>query len=465
MIYVFGDCVLDPSLYTLRRAGQIIQLRPKAFRACLYLVEHRHRVVSREELCTHIWPGQFITQATLDGVIRAIRQAVGDSGQAQEIIQTLHGRGYRFVADVEERAPTFADKEVPCASTVLVPPGASALRQPHLVTSADASAQAPEAAPVLIQQGETGGYAASRNGNGVDVSAFIARTERWTSSLRYQSVLRGARGVLVLVVLPLVILGGWALWQGMSADEVVPLDMSRIAVLPFLNLSVEGDDTYFADGMTEELISQLSHIRDLTVIARTSVMKYKGTLKDINTIGRELQVGTILQGSVRKVRNSVRINTQLIDVASQGHLWSQEYDRELTEVFGIQRDMASRVAQQLKVQMTAGEKQQIDEPKAGNLEAYTLYLRGRSFRNHWTEEGLRQAIGYFERAIDRDPNYALAYAGLADAYLLLPFVAATTRPLEVYPHVMSAVEQALQHGGSFASVHTTNSPSLTLVRA
>jgi TolB-like protein/DNA-binding winged helix-turn-helix (wHTH) protein/Tfp pilus assembly protein PilF len=454
MIYVFGDCVLDPYLYTLRRAGQTIQLRPKAFAACLYLVERRHRVVSRKELCTQIWPGQFITQATLDGVIRSVRQAVGDSGQAQDIIQTLHGHGYRFVANVEERPPTFVEKEVPHASAALVPPEASARDHTDVVGCADTSAQAPEGAAVPLQHGETRGYAASQNGHSADVSASIARRERLTSNPRLQSILRVARGVLVLVVLTLVIPGGWIFWRGMRADEVVPLDKSRIAVLPFLNLSVEEDNTYFADGMTEELISQLSHIRDLTVIARTSVMKYKGTLKDIATIGRELQVGTILQGSVRKVENSVRISAQLIDVASQGHLWSEDYDRELTGVFEIQRDMAIRVAQQLKVQMTTGEQQRIDKPRAGNLEAYTLYLRGRSFRNKWTEEGLRKAIAYFEQAIDSDPNYALAYAGMADAYLLLPFVAATTRPMEVYPHVMSAVEQALQHGGSFAAVHT-----------
>jgi adenylate cyclase len=274
-----------------------------------------------------------------------------------------------------------------------------------------------------------------------------------TSSPWLQSVLRVAGGVLI--VLTLVIPGGWIFWRGMRADEVVPLDKSRIAVLPFLNLSVGEDSTYFADGMTEELISQLSHIRDLTVIARTSVMKYKGSLKDIPTIGRELQVGTILQGSIRKMENHVRISAQLIDVASQGHLWSEDYERELSGVFEIQRDMATRVAQELKVQMTAGERQRLDEPRAGNLEAYILYLRGRSFRNQLTEEGLRKAIAYFEQAIDSDPNYALAYAAMADAYLLLPFVAATTRPMEVYPHVMSAVEQALQHGGSFAAVHTT----------
>jgi len=455
MIYVFGDCVLDPYLYTLRRAGHPVQLRPKAFAACLYLVEQRHRVVSRKELCTQMWPGQFVTQATLDGVIRSIRQAVGDSGQAQDIIQTLHGRGYRFVANVEERHPTFVEKEVPHASAVLVPPEASARDQTDVVAGADTSAQAPEAATVPLQHGETRGYAASQNAHSADVSVSIAGRERLTASPRLQTVLRVGGGVLGLVVLTLVILGGWILWRGMRADEVVPLDKSHIAVLPFLNLSVEEDNTYFADGMTEELISQLSHIRDLRVIARTSVMKYKGTVKDIATIGRELQVGTILQGSVRKVGNYVRISAQLIDVASQGHLWSEDYDRKLTDVFEIQRDMATRVAQQLKVQMTTGEQQRINEPRTENLEAYILYLRGRSFRNKWTEEGLRRAIAHFEQAIDSDPNYALAYAGVADAYLLLPFVAATTRPMEVYPHVMLAVEQALQHGGSFAAVHTT----------
>ena len=455
MIYVFGDCVLDPYLYTLHRAGQTVQLRPKAFEACLYLVEHRHRVVSRKELCAQIWPGQFVTQATLDGVIRSVRQAVGDSGQAQDIIQTLHGRGYRFVVNVEERPPTFVEKKVPHAAAVLGPPEASTRDQTDVVAGADTFAQEPEAATVPRQHAETRDDAASQNVHSADMSVSRAHRQRLTSGPRLQRLLWVAGGVLIVAVLTVVIPGGWILWRGLRADAVVPLDKSRIAVLPFLNLSVGEDNTYFADGMTEELISQLSHIRDLTVIARTSVMKYKGTLKDIAIIGRELQVGTILQGSVRKVDNDVRISAQLIDVASQGHLWSEDYDRELTGVFEIQRDMAVRVAQQLKVQMSAGEQRRIDEPRAGNLEAYTLYLRGRSFRNQWTEEGLRKAIAYFEQAIDSDSNYALAYAGMADAYLLLPFVAATTRPMEVYPHVMSAVNQALRHGSSFAAVHTT----------
>jgi pentatricopeptide repeat protein len=283
----------------------------------------------------------------------------------------------------------------------------------------------------------------------------MALGEALTSSQRALSGRQVLRVVGALAVLTMVILGGWVLWRGGKAAAIVLPDKARIAVLPFVNLSAEAENLYFADGMTEELITQLSQIRGLTVIARTSVMKYKGTLKDVATIGRELQVGTVLEGSVRKVDNHVRISAQLIDVASQGHLWSHEYDRELKGVFAIQHDIATRVVQRLKVQLTAGEKRRIEEQGTGNLEAYTLYLQGRYFRNQWTEEGLRKAIMYFEQAIGKDPTYALAYAGIADAHLLLPFFVATTPPMDVYPRVMSAVEQALQYGDSFATVYTT----------
>jgi adenylate cyclase len=159
--------------------------------------------------------------------------------------------------------------------------------------------------------------------------------------------------------------------------EVVALDRSRIAVLPFLNLSAEEDRTYFADGMTEELIAQLSRIHGLTVVARTSVMQYKGTRKDVATIGRELRVGTILEGSVRTVDNQLRINTQLIDVLSQGHLWSQEYDRELAGGIGIQTEIATRVVQQLTRQLIAGGKHLNEEEGTGSPDAYTLFLQSR----------------------------------------------------------------------------------------
>ncbi|MGH8065668.1 MAG: tetratricopeptide repeat protein [Candidatus Entotheonellia bacterium] len=454
MIYVFGECALDTCLYTLQRAGQTIRLRPKVFRVCIYLLEHRERVVSRDELCAQVWPEQFISQATLEGVIRSVRQAVGDSGQAQVIIQTLHGYGYRFVAGVEERPPQGERRETPRVVGLVGPLDASAQSQTAVATAAVVSAQEPGATLDPVWQEETSGGASGPNGHSADGRTAGAREERLPASLRAPRRLSEARLAVVLAVVTIVLLGGWVLWRGGDGPETGSLDKSRIAVLPFINLGAEADHSYFADGMTEELIAQLSQIHGLTVIARTSVMKYKGTLKDVATIGRELRVGTLLEGSVRRLDNQVRISAQLIDVASQGHLWSQEYDRELTGVFDIQRDIATRVTQRLKVQLSAGEKRRIEEQGTGNLAAYTWYLQGRYFRNQWTEEALRKAIASFEQAIDRDPNYALAYAGIADAYMLLPFVAATTRPLEVYPRAMSAVEQALQRGDSFAIVQT-----------
>ena len=477
MIYVFGDGELDTSLYTLKRAGKTIRLRPKVFRVCRYLLEHRERVVSREELCAQVWPGQFISQATLEGVIRAVRQAVGDSGQTQGIIQTLHGYGYRFVADVQERPPRQRGEEESPAPALIALPKASASAQDDAASAPVTSGQEPKGTSIPQRHAGARRRASSQNGHHAEFrtpltsespltdrgpvrpaeqgSPVIPFGKRLISRPRSPRALRIARVAQGLAVVTLITLGGWALWPAGKAKESEPLDNSRIAVLPFVNLSAEADNTYFVDGITEELIAQLSQIRGLTVISRTSVMQYKGTQKDVATIGRELQVGMILEGSVRKADNHVRISAQLIDVTSQGHLWSQEYDRELKGVFAIQSDIATRVAQWLKVQLTPGEKRRIEEQGTANLEAYTLYLQGRYFRNRWTEEGLRNAITHFEQAITRDPNYALAYAGIADAYLLLPFVAATARPTEVYPRAMAAVEQAMTRGDLFATVHTT----------
>jgi TolB-like protein/DNA-binding winged helix-turn-helix (wHTH) protein len=377
MTYVFGDCELDTCLYTLRRAGRTIRLRPKVFRVCLYLLEHRDRVVSREELCTQVWSGQFISQATLEGVIRAVRQAVGDSGQAQGIIQTLHRYGYRFVADVEERPTNVAERVTLPASTVLVAQGASTLSQTRDVTVSVASAPAPEATPHPVWPEEPSRGTAFEDECGVDSRAGGTPGEQQSESPRAPGPLPAPRVVWALAVMILSLLAGWGLWQGTREGEVVALDKSRIAVLPFLNLSAGEDRAYFADGMTEELIAQLSRIDGLSVVARTSVMQYKGTRKDVATIGRELRVGTILEGSVRTMDNQLRINTQLIDVHSQSHLWSQEYDRELTGGIGIQSEIATHVAQQLTVQLTAGAKQRNGEQGSGNPDAYTLYLQSR----------------------------------------------------------------------------------------
>jgi serine/threonine-protein kinase len=229
------------------------------------------------------------------------------------------------------------------------------------------------------------------------------------------------------------------------------VDKYRIAVLPFTNISPDPQDEYFADGMTEELISTLSRIRGLRVIARTSVMKYKGASKTVSDIGRELKVGALIEGSVRKAVNKLRISAQLVDVQTEEHVWSQDYDRELDNVFDIQKDVAQQVAAALKVELLAGEQQALDKKPAGNLEAYTLYLKGRYFWNKFSEEGLQASIAYFERAIEKDPRYALAYVGLAGSYSVLGIN--YMPPLEVFPKAKAALESALGIDAGLAEAH------------
>jgi adenylate cyclase len=198
------------------------------------------------------------------------------------------------------------------------------------------------------------------------------------------------------------------------------LDRLRLAVLPFANLSSDPGNEYFADGMTEELISTLSKISGLKVIARTSVMRYKYEKeKNIEVIRDELGVGSILEGSVRKSGDRLRITAQLIDSAKSEHLWSQSYDRDLKDVFEIQSDISESVAQELKVKLLTIEKTSMEKEPTKNAEAHTLYLRGRYYLSERTEEKVRKALTYFERAVSLDPAFALAYCGIADSYSVL----------------------------------------------
>jgi TolB-like protein len=190
------------------------------------------------------------------------------------------------------------------------------------------------------------------------------------------------------------------------------------------------------------------------VIARTSVMTYKGKAKTIEEIGRELQVGTVLEGSVRKAAHQVRVAAQLIKVQDQGHLWSQHYDRELQGVFAIQSDIAHRVTEALKGQLLTAEKQQIEKKGTESLDAYNLYLKGRYFFNKHTKEGIEKSKAYFEQAIAKDPNYALAYVGLADFYNRIPWFSNLSAK-EAYPRAIAAAEKAVELDHTLAEAYTS----------
>jgi TolB-like protein len=208
-------------------------------------------------------------------------------------------------------------------------------------------------------------------------------------------------------------------WKQPVKVEVPSFPTARIAILPFRNMSPDTNDEYFAEGITEEIISTVSGISGLKVISRTSVMQYKNTEKTVKEIGRELEVGSILEGSLRKSGNRIRVTTQLIDVTGDEHLWAQNYDRNLDDVFEVQSDVAKQVADALKVRILAPEKERIERKPTESTEAYALYLKG---RYHWNKRGVvdvRKAIEYFNLAVHEDPGFALGYVGLCDSYSIL----------------------------------------------
>ena len=238
----------------------------------------------------------------------------------------------------------------------------------------------------------------------------------------------------------------------LTTNEV--LEPRRVAALPLAIISSDQQDEYFADGLTEEIINTLSMIPGLRVIARTSVMKYKQVNKSVGEIGRELKVGSILEGSVRKAGGRLRITIQLIDVGSEAPIWAQKYDRELEDVFKIQTDIAVRVAEALKVQLLRENRTLIEQKAPEDIGAYILYLRGRYYWSKRTKEDLDKAIAYFGEAIQKDPKYALAYAGMADCYTLmgrhlyLP-------PKDAFLKAREYANRALELNDNLAEAHTS----------
>jgi serine/threonine protein kinase/Tfp pilus assembly protein PilF len=225
-----------------------------------------------------------------------------------------------------------------------------------------------------------------------------------------------------------------------------------IAVLPFMNLSDSKEDEYFSDGITDDIIAQLSKISDLKVISHTSVMQYKETRKNVREIGRELDVGSVLEGSVRRVGNQVRVVAQLIDARNEGHLWADTYDKEITQILAVQSDLAQRIAAALEAKMSPAIRSSIEKKQTENTAAYELYLKGRFYWNKRTVPDLEQSIQYFNQAIEQDPSYALAYAGLANSYGILPAFGLSAR--EHYQKAQEATTKALEFDSTLAEVHT-----------
>ena len=241
-------------------------------------------------------------------------------------------------------------------------------------------------------------------------------------------------------------------WEDAGTRPEAFVSSKRIAVLPFANMSPDPLDGYLADGMTEELITSLAGVRELTVIARTSVMKYRATQKGISEIARELNVAAIVEGSVRKAGERLRITVQLVDAATEGHIWANNYDRKLDDIFAIQGEIAEKVVTELSVKLVGPEKNRLEKRPTNDPEVYMLYLKGRHYWNERSDEGLQMAVSYFEQAVKKDPGFALGYTGLADCYNVM----ARNGPSEPGPNFERAKEfatKALELDENLAEAH------------
>jgi TolB-like protein/class 3 adenylate cyclase/Flp pilus assembly protein TadD len=272
-----------------------------------------------------------------------------------------------------------------------------------------------------------------------------------TEQLAFSLHRRQTRSALIaaaLLIIAVAIAGGYV-WRHRATSEV---NNNRLAVLPFVSLSPDQNDEYFADGITEELIARLSRVSGLEVIARTSIMTYKSTPKKIVEIGRELDVGTVLEGSVRKEGSKLRVTAQLIRADNQAHLWSESYDQDMKDALAIQRSIADRVAVAMAERLETVKAAAQEPQDTQNTEAYNAYLKGRFHANRSTLEGMKQGIVHFEQAIRLDPSFAAAYVGLAEAYAQLP-IQDDAYAKEAWQKVHSAAQKAVELDPSLAEAH------------
>ena len=437
-IYKFGDFAVDVDQRVLLRAGKPVPLTPKMFDTLLILVENGGRIVRKEELMERLWPDTFVEDANLPVYIQKLRKALGDRADGPLYIETVERRGYRFIADVEKglNGSTATDAQSTRGLNSYAPlPGAGA------------NGEGRGAAPRV--GGEVGPGASDDLVNTEGAQADRAPARR---PVRYKAAFIAAVVALALAAC------GWVLWARYGAGPQPPDERVMLAVLPFQNFTGDPDQEYFSDGLTEEMITQLGGLdpQRLGVIARTSVMHYKGSRLSLYQIGRELGVQYLLEGSVRRDGDSVRITAQLIRVRDQTHIWARQYDRRLRDILVLQREIGQETANQ--IQLALGGDRPLTpgrQPRHAyqSYEAYDLWLKGQYFWNKRTAEGFSKAADYFERAKAVDPTYAHAYVGLASCYALMGGY--TMRPqTEFMPRARAAALRALELDEGSAEAHT-----------
>jgi TolB-like protein/DNA-binding winged helix-turn-helix (wHTH) protein/Flp pilus assembly protein TadD len=406
-IYEFGPFRLDAQKRFLLRSGQLVKLFPKEFDTLLALVENSGRDVKKEELMQRIWPDSFVEESNLTTNISHLRRALGESARQHQYIGRAPGGGYRFLADV---------KEVGAKET----PEQDARHREILIR------EAPRAAAVPV----------------------IGR-KFWLSCL-------------AVLVLPAGV-ASYYFWQkrqvaGAPSPNPPPatsnISIPSIAVLPFKPLVADNRDESLEMGMADTLITRLSHIRQVVVRPTSAVRKYTGLEQDAAAAGREQRVDAVLDGNIQKSADRVRVTVQLVRIRDGALLWADHFDEKFTDVFAVQDSISERVAAALAVKLTGEETELITKHYTASTEAYQLYLKGRYFLNKSAEEDLRKSVVYFQQALEKDPNYALAYAGLADSYVQLAGYGLVPMS-QSHPRAREAATRALEIDNKLGEAHAS----------
>jgi TolB-like protein/DNA-binding winged helix-turn-helix (wHTH) protein/Tfp pilus assembly protein PilF len=416
----FGVFEADFDTRQLTKSGFRIRLQDKPFQILALLLERQGVVVTREELKESLWPGNTFVEFDdgLNTAIKKLRAALSDSADNPRFVETVPRIGYRFVAPV-------------AVSRVSIASGVGPDRSPAGEDASDSVAPA-VAAPDAGPQPE------------IPPAGVAPESRRW--------LFIGLAGLSTVLLILLIL--GFALRKQFKsvAPGAPPVSIQAIAVLPLLNVSPDPSQEYFAEGMTDEIITDLAKLAGPRVISRTSAMQYKGTRKTIPEIARELHVGAVLEGSVERSGDRMRVRVQLIEASTDQHLWAETYDRQLSDVLLLEAELAQDIARQIAFRLTPEQQQNLARNRALNPQAFQDYLQGRHYWAMRTDESLKRAVEYFSQAIHEDPNDARSYAGLAQCYIVLPMLTRASQA-EAYPKARDAAAKALALDNSLAEAH------------
>lgn len=405
----FATFEVDLQAREVRKGGLKLKLYGQPFEVLAMLLERQGELVSREQLRERLWPTDTFVDFDhgVNTAINRLREALGDSADNPRFIETLPRRGYRFIAPIESIPP--------------VP----AVTAPAPSTTAEAERIPLRDADVQTRQGKRVGWIL-------------------------------AAAVLLLGLLIAASVGDFR-QRLLGKQPSAPIQ--SIAVLPLVNLSNDANQDYFADGMTEALTTDLGKISALRVISRTSVMQYKGTKKSLPEIAHELQVDALVEGTVSRAGNHMRITANLVQASPEKHLWAESYENEVGDILTVQTQVAQAVAKEIQVKLTPAEQKLLNNARPVNPEAHDDYLEGRYLCNKDTREGLDKAIPYFHRAIQEAPDDPLGYAGLAVCYSIWAWAgdmfANDLVPKDFLPEARDAALKALQLDPNLAEAHTS----------